>query len=82
MTGPDYLWDRSGPPDPDVARLEAALAPLRHRAPLRLPDTARGADTARPRRPRRTAWIGGGAVLAAAAALALWWMLRPPARNS
>jgi len=73
MTGPDYLWDRSGPPDPDVARLEAALAPLRHRAPLQLPDTAR------PRRPRRTAWIGGGAVLAAAAALALWWMLRPPA---
>lgn len=35
----DYLWDRSGPPDPDVARLEHALAPLRyrHRAGLQRP---------------------------------------------
>ena len=32
----DYLWDRTGPPDPHVAALEQALAPLRHRgAPLR-----------------------------------------------
>ena len=31
----DYLWDRSGPPDLAVARLEQRLAPLRyrHRAP-------------------------------------------------
>lgn len=27
----DYLWDRSGPPDPDVERLERTLAPLRYR---------------------------------------------------
>lgn len=26
----DYLWDRSGPPDPEVARLERLLSPLRH----------------------------------------------------
>jgi hypothetical protein len=26
----DYLWDRSGPPDPDVARLEQLLGTLRH----------------------------------------------------
>ena len=25
-----YLWDRSGAEDPDVARLEALLRPLRH----------------------------------------------------
>src|SRR5437870_3878255 len=25
----EYLWDRSGTPDPDVERLEALLAPLR-----------------------------------------------------
>src|SRR5262249_46034203 len=25
----DYLWDRSGPPDPDVERLEALLGRLR-----------------------------------------------------
>ena len=30
----DYLWDRSGPPDPDVQRLEELLSPLRHEAPL------------------------------------------------
>ena len=27
----DYLWDRSGPPDPDIERLERTLAPLRYR---------------------------------------------------
>ena len=27
----DYLWDRSGPPDPEVERLEQTLAPLRYR---------------------------------------------------
>ncbi|MEP6914518.1 MAG: hypothetical protein ABJC89_02695 [Acidobacteriota bacterium] len=26
-----YLWDRTGEPDPETARLEALLAPLRHR---------------------------------------------------
>src|SRR5688572_4566134 len=26
-----YLWDRSGPPDPEIERLEALLGPLRHR---------------------------------------------------
>jgi hypothetical protein len=25
-----YLWDRSGPPDPSIVRLEQALAPLQH----------------------------------------------------
>jgi hypothetical protein len=34
------LWDRSGPEDPDVARLEKMLAPLAHDAPLR-PKTKR-----------------------------------------
>src|SRR5690348_423294 len=27
----DYLWDRSGEPDEDIARLEALLAPYAHR---------------------------------------------------
>ena len=32
----DYLWDGSGPPDLEVARLERQLAPLRYRhRPLR-----------------------------------------------
>jgi hypothetical protein len=28
----DYLWDRTGPPDPEIERLERLLAPLRHQA--------------------------------------------------
>ena len=30
-----YLWDGSGAPDPEVARLEHVLGPYRHDAPLR-----------------------------------------------
>ena len=36
----DYLWDRSGPRDPDVLRLERVLGTLRQQqppVPLRLP---------------------------------------------
>lgn len=29
----EYLWDRSGEPDPEVQRLEALLKPLRHERP-------------------------------------------------
>jgi hypothetical protein len=46
----DYLWDRSGAPDPEVARLEALLAPLGHReravAPARKPWRAMAAAAA------------------------------------
>jgi ferric-dicitrate binding protein FerR (iron transport regulator) len=40
---PDYLWDRSGPPDPLVERLETMLRPLGHRgsAPAVNPSAAR-----------------------------------------
>ncbi len=50
----DYLWDRSGPPDPEIERLERALAPLRyrHRQPVR----------------RTAAWAAAAAILLAAAA--------------
>jgi FecR protein len=54
----DYLWDRSGPPDLEVARLERRLAPLRYRhRPLP--------------RPSRVRWALAGALLAAAAGLLL-----------
>jgi hypothetical protein len=34
----DYLWDGSGPPDPEIERMERALAPLRyHAGPRRQP---------------------------------------------
>ena len=61
----DYLWDRSGPPDPEIERLERTLAPLRyrHRADLLVP--ARSA-------PRRwQAVAAAAALLVAAVALEL-----------
>lgn len=42
----DYLWDRSGSPDPDTKQLEELLAPVTHDAPLdelRLAKGRRGA---------------------------------------
>jgi hypothetical protein len=63
----DYLWDRSGPPDLEVARLEQRLAPLRYRHRL-------------PERPSRLRWVMAGASMAAAAGLLL--MVTPGPRNS
>jgi hypothetical protein len=62
----DYLWDRSGPVDPEVARLEQLLSPLRHDQPL---------DELGMRRRRRAPWIVLGVALAAAAALTIYLAL-------
>jgi hypothetical protein len=59
----DYLWDRSGPPDPEVERLEALLSPLAHDAPL---------DELRLRRRSRRPWFVLGIAVAAAAAVVLY----------
>jgi len=59
----DPLWDPSVG-DPEIARLEHVLAPLRHRAPM--------PALARRRAPRWRYAAGGGVALAAAAALLLW----------
>ncbi len=56
----DYLWDRSGPPDPEIQRLEAILRPLR-----RLPP----ASELPVRRPRAASWFDRATVAAAAAVL-------------
>ena len=41
--GNDYLWDRSGPPDPDVERLERLLGRLRSAPPVPgLPESTHG----------------------------------------
>jgi hypothetical protein len=68
----DYLFDRSGPADPEVARLEQLLAPLAHDAPL---------DDLRVRRKRRAPWFVIGVALAAAAAVIIYVALprRPSA---
>jgi len=65
----DYLWDRSGPEDPEIAELERALAPLAHRgAPPRV------------RRVRlRPLAIAAGALLAIGGALLLRGGSVPPA---
>lgn len=60
MPDEDYLWDPAARPDPEVVRLERALAPLRHRpAPLALPSEL----PASPRRPRLRAGLVAAAVV-------------------
>ena len=62
----DYLWDRSGPEDPEIARLERSLGMLRAPeppAPLRAAGTSRRAARGRARRGSRDA--GAGPVRAA-----------------
>src|SRR5688572_5865783 len=47
MTPDDYLWDKSGKPDPEIEKLERSLASLGHRGePLVLPRDVRGASPA------------------------------------
>src|SRR5919106_996995 len=58
----DYLWDRSGPPDPDVQRLKQLLGRLRSAPPVpQLPVVA----------VRRTHWPVRAVMFAAAAAVVL-----------
>lgn len=57
----EYLWDPAAPAEAEVERLEALLAPHRHRAPLRA--------TGRPRPARPL--MGATATVACAAAIAL-----------
>ena len=62
----EYLWDRSGPPDPDIEHIEHLLEPLRHRGELKL---------------LRAGWHAQWAGIAAALALGFvsWRLLSPPA---
>ena len=56
----DYLWDRSGPPDPEIERLERTLAPLRYR--LRNPEPVA-------KRPPALWWAAAAAVALVAVGL-------------
>lgn len=57
----EYLWDRSGPPDTEIERLEQALSPLRYRHP------GPALVAAPPPRPHsRLAWAAAAAVIVAA----------------
>jgi hypothetical protein len=63
ITANDYLWDRSGSPDPEIARLEALLTQFGHEdRPLVLPAASLAA---------RTAWAPANFARLAAAAVVL-----------
>ncbi len=63
----DYLWDGSGPPDPEIARLEETLAPFRYSVrPLA------------PRRRPRAYWRWAAAAAARLAGLVAVRLLTPP----
>src|SRR5438128_359611 len=68
----DYLWDGSGPPDPEVVRLETLLGALRAPEPA-------GARPAAPRRKRRlvlwSAFVAAAALVLTSAGA--WWARRP-----
>ena len=65
MNNGDYLWDRSGPPDPEVERLERLLAPLAYQAPRRRLTAGKSAIAAA---------IAAAVVIAAGA---VWYSVRP-----
>lgn len=77
----EYLWNREGEPDAEIARLEQVLRPLRYE-----PKAFGFAGTARPRTRRHSGW----ALPAAAAAMAIlalgvgWriWIARAPAESA
>src|SRR5258705_10390661 len=55
----DYLWDKSGEPDPEIAKLERTLSGLGHDdRPLELPETIAPAQA--PRRGILGPWFGRG----------------------
>jgi hypothetical protein len=74
----DYLWDPSTPPDPEIARLEQALAPLAHRGePPAWPAAPQSADEIARlalwrRFPRRTTLVALAAAVLVAIGVGIW----------
>jgi len=88
MMRDDYLWDKTGPPDPDVERLEKLLAQFRHR-PRETAEsngddawiTRRGDACVAPTRAKHQRLRAFAPILATAAAVTLvltagWWVAR------
>src|ERR1700716_1973153 len=69
----EYLWDRSGPPDPEIERLERALAPLRYR---------HRAEVVRMPTPSRARWAMAAAAAVVLGAVGLSQFAAPQARDS
>jgi hypothetical protein len=72
----DYLWNGTGEPDPEIARLERLLAPLRHYRPLQVPEAG---PWARPKRARVRVVLLTAAVVALAVAGVFFSIARPVA---
>ena len=62
----DYLWDKTGEPDPEIERLESVLLNLRY-DPARRPPTWAAAGVLNHERPARWAWFRLAPALAAVA---------------
>lgn len=79
----EYLWDRTGQPDPEIERLERQLEALafhRPAGPVLVPPVPSASPTwsgATTRSSRWSRWVGP-AGWAVAAAVALSWWLSPP----
>lgn len=65
----DYLWDRSGTPDPEIEHLEKLLGRYKHEAPLRVVPFHR----------RKTTWLAAAAMLALVVAGAYLFRMHWPA---
>lgn len=66
MSEDRYLWDRSGPPDPEVQRLEKLLSPFALRA----------------RRSRTPLWLAAAAAAVLILGAAAWQWTRQPAKSA
>ena len=75
----DYLWDRNGPPDPEVARLEALLRPFGQQEPAPAPPVPLEPDVTESSRPAHIRSRRVLVPLAAAAMVAMviggWWLV-------
>jgi hypothetical protein len=60
----EYLWNRTGEPDPETVRLETLLGPLQYSG-KRLADPQSLESPTRPRKPRYAWWLAAAAVLVA-----------------
>lgn len=75
--GSDYLWDRSGAVDPDVARLERLLGGFAHDRDARRPHARTATPLARrPRRRLRIAFAAAAVLAVCAIGLQGWWRQR------
>ncbi len=68
----DYLWDKTGEPDPEIERLEKLLSRYRHQ-PRRIDWTRVSLPS-----PARWRWLAAAAVLVVAMGAGLWLATRPP----